>query len=90
MLNLPCYGKYIRNATKSKAFPQQAVEACKGCEMLRIPHCLDNRLTDGCKVVSFMHQSRSTPQKLYFCASGTDFCYELSEPQSYNAAGRIR
>jgi hypothetical protein len=23
-----------------------------GCEMLRIPHCLDNRLIDGSKVVS--------------------------------------
>jgi hypothetical protein len=24
----------------------------QGCEMLRIPHCLDRRLTDGGKVVS--------------------------------------
>jgi hypothetical protein len=23
-----------------------------GCEMLRMPHCLDNRLTDGSEVVS--------------------------------------
>jgi hypothetical protein len=28
--------------------------------MLRIPHCLDNRLTEGGKVVSPMHRTRST------------------------------
>jgi hypothetical protein len=38
----------------------------QGCEMLRIPHCLDNRLTDGCAVVSPTHQSRSTLHKQYF------------------------
>jgi hypothetical protein len=36
--------------------------------MLRIPHCLDNRLTDGGK-------------KHYFSASGTHFCYRLRKPQ---------
>jgi hypothetical protein len=49
--------------------------------MLRIPHCLDSRLTDGGKVVSSMHWSRSVPQKHYFHASGTYFCYKQSEPQ---------
>jgi hypothetical protein len=44
-----------------------------GCEMLRIPYCLDNRLTDGGKVVSLTHRSRCTPQKHFF-ASGTHFC----------------
>jgi hypothetical protein len=34
-------------------------------EMLRIPHCLDNRLTDGGKNVSLTHRLRSTPQKHY-------------------------
>jgi hypothetical protein len=48
---------------------------------LRILHCLDNRLTDGGKVVSFTHWSRSTPQKHYFSASGTHFCFRLSKPQ---------
>jgi hypothetical protein len=46
--------------------------------MLRIPHCLDNRNTDGGKVVCLMH---STPQKHYFSVSGTHFCYRLSKPQ---------
>jgi hypothetical protein len=37
-----------------------------GCEILRIPHCLDNRLTDGGKVVSPTHRPRSTLQKHLF------------------------
>jgi hypothetical protein len=47
--------------------------------MLMIPHCLDNRLTDGCKVVSRTHRPHFTLQKHYFSASGTHFCQRLSE-----------
>jgi hypothetical protein len=50
------------------------------CEMLRIPHCLDSRLTDGGKVVSLTHGPRST-QKHYFSAADTHFCWKLSRPQ---------
>jgi hypothetical protein len=49
--------------------------------MLRIPHCLDNRLTNGGKVVSPMHPPHFTPYKHYFSASGTDICPRLSKPQ---------
>jgi hypothetical protein len=49
--------------------------------MLRIPHCLDNRLTDGGEVVSLTRRSRSTPQKYYISASGTHLCYRLSKSQ---------
>jgi hypothetical protein len=49
--------------------------------MLRIPHCLDNRHTDDCKVVIPMHRLRSTAWKHYFSASGTYFCSRLSKPQ---------
>jgi hypothetical protein len=49
--------------------------------MLRIPRCLDSRLTDGGEVVSLKHRQRSTPQKYYLSASSTNFCYRLSEPQ---------
>jgi hypothetical protein len=46
-----------------------------GCEMLRIPHCLDNRPTDGGKVLSLTHLPHFTPQKhYYFYVSGTHFC----------------
>jgi hypothetical protein len=41
--------------------------------MLRSPRCLDNQLTDGGKVVSPRHWSRSTPQKHYFSVSSTHF-----------------
>jgi hypothetical protein len=36
------------------------------CEMLRILHCVDDRLTDGGKVVSPTYRPLSTPQKHYF------------------------
>jgi hypothetical protein len=50
--------------------------------MLRIPHCLDNRLTDGDKVVSPTDRPRSAPQKhYYFCISGTYFYQRLSKFQ---------
>jgi hypothetical protein len=51
----------------------------QGCEMLRIPHCIDSRLTDGGKVVSLTRRPRSTSQK-HFSTSGTHFCYRLSKP----------
>jgi hypothetical protein len=52
---------------KKKAIPVTGRGGLQACEMLRIPHCLDNRLTDGGKVVSPAHQPRSTPQKRFFC-----------------------
>jgi hypothetical protein len=50
--------------------------------MLRIPHCLDNPLTDGGKVVGPTHQPHFTPQKhYYFYVSGTHVCWRLSKLQ---------
>jgi hypothetical protein len=34
--------------------------------MLKTPHCLSNRLTDGGKVVSLTHRTRSTPKNIIF------------------------
>jgi hypothetical protein len=45
-----------------------------GCEVSRTPHCLDNRLTGGGKVVRPTHRPRSTLQKHNFSVSGTHFC----------------
>jgi hypothetical protein len=59
---------------KSKATLIAGHGGLQGCEMLRIPHCLDSRLTDCSKVVSRTHRPRSTPHKLYLSASGTYFC----------------
>jgi hypothetical protein len=71
-----------RSALQSKrnAIPVSGHVGLQGCDMLKIPHCLDNRITDGGKV-SPTHRLRSTPQKLYFYATGTHFCYRLSKPQ---------
>jgi hypothetical protein len=57
-----------------KAIPVTGREGLWGCEMLRIPHCLDNRLTNDGKVVSLKHRPRSAPSKHYFSASGTHSC----------------
>jgi hypothetical protein len=60
---------------KSKAIPITGLGGLLGCEMLRIPHCLDNRLTYGGKVVSLTHRPHFTPQKHnYFYVSGNVFC----------------
>jgi hypothetical protein len=42
----------INGFLKSKAISVTGRGGLEGCEMLRIPRCLDNRLTDGGKVVS--------------------------------------
>jgi hypothetical protein len=59
--------------SKVKLSPYQVVEAYR-IEMLRIAHCLDNRLTDCGKFVSLTHRPRFTPQKHFFYSSGTHFC----------------
>jgi hypothetical protein len=48
---------------KSKAIPVTGREGPWGCERSRLPHHLDNRLTDGGKVVSLMRRPRFTPQE---------------------------
>jgi hypothetical protein len=50
----------------------QAVEVYRVVR-LRIPHCLDSRLTDGGEV-SPTHRQDSTPEKHYFSASDNSFC----------------
>jgi hypothetical protein len=48
----------------------------QGCEMLRLPHCLDNRLTGGGEVVSLTRRPRSTPQKHLFSSFWYSFLLE--------------
>jgi hypothetical protein len=52
------YGK-----AKGKAIPVTGHGGPLGCETLRVPHYLDDRLTDGCKVVSLTRQLPFTPQE---------------------------
>jgi hypothetical protein len=46
---------------KGKAIPVTGCGGPYGCETLRLPHFLDNQLTDGGEVVSLMHR----PATLY-------------------------
>jgi hypothetical protein len=56
----------VRSKVLGKAIPVTGCGGLYGCEMLRIPHCVDNRLTDGGKVVSPTHRPHFTPQKHIF------------------------
>jgi hypothetical protein len=58
----------------------------QGCERSRLPHFLDNRLTDGGEVVILTCRPPFTPKKI----SGTHLCQRLSRLQGHNTAGRIR
>jgi hypothetical protein len=71
---------------KGKAIPVTGRGGPYGCEPSRIPRFLDNRLTDGGKVVNLKRRPPFTPWKV----PGTHFCWRLSRPQVHSAAGRIR
>jgi hypothetical protein len=53
-----------------KALPVTGREGSYGCETSRLPHFLDNRLTDGGEVVSPTRQLPFTPRKI----PGSRFC----------------
>jgi hypothetical protein len=46
---------------RRKAIPAAGYGGLWDCEMLRIPHCPDTRLTDGDEVVRITRRQRSTP-----------------------------
>jgi hypothetical protein len=54
---------------QNKDIPVTGRGGLYGCEMLRIPRCLDNHFTDGGKVVSPTHWPRFAVQKHYLTAS---------------------
>jgi hypothetical protein len=60
----------ISKAKKGEALPVTGREGPYGCEMSRIPHFLDNQLTDGGEVVSLTRRPPFTPRKI----PGTHFC----------------
>jgi hypothetical protein len=55
---------------KRKAIPVTDRRDPYGCETSKLPHFLDNRLTDGGEVFSLMHWPPLTPRKI----PGTHFC----------------
>jgi hypothetical protein len=68
---------------KNRAVPVTGHRSLQGCEMLRIPQCLDNQLTDGDKVVSLTHW----PLLYSLCYS---FLLEAEQTPGPSAAKRIR
>jgi hypothetical protein len=77
----------ITNVVKeSKASPVTGRGGPQSCETSRLPHFLDNRLTNGVEDVSLMRRPPFTPRKI----PGAQFCYGLSPIQDHSAAGRIR
>jgi hypothetical protein len=70
---------------RGKAIPVPGHGGPKGCERLRVPRYLDNRLTDGGKVVSLTRRPPFTPQE--------DSWYSFllgAESTPASATGRIR
>jgi hypothetical protein len=60
----------VAGKIKGKAIPVTGCGVPQGCEMSRLPHFLDNRLTDGGKVVSLTRRPPFTSRKIprtYFC-----------------------
>jgi hypothetical protein len=55
---------------KGKANPLTSRGGPEGCEWSRLPHFLDNRLTDGSEVVSLKRRLPFTAKKI----PGTHFC----------------
>jgi hypothetical protein len=54
--------------SKSKAISVTGSGSLYGCKILRIPHCLDSRLTDGGKIVSPTHRPLLySPETLFLC-----------------------
>jgi hypothetical protein len=66
VFSVPVYC-YLRQQVKSEAIPVTGRGGLYGCKMLRNQHCLDNRLTDGGKVVSSTHRPLLySPETLFF------------------------
>jgi hypothetical protein len=55
---------YVAEEKKGQAIPVTGREGPKGCETSRLPHFLDNRLTDGGEVVSHRRRLPFTPRKI--------------------------
>jgi hypothetical protein len=75
----------LLSGKRSKTLPVTFRGNRQVCETSRLPHFLENRLTDGGKVVSLKQGPSFTVRQIF----GTCFCQNLSRSQEHNAAGRI-
>jgi hypothetical protein len=55
--------EYVKGKNKDKAIPVTDLEYPSGCEMPKLPHFLDNRLTDGVEFVSLTRRPLCTSQE---------------------------
>jgi hypothetical protein len=53
-----------RNKVKGKGIPVTGHGGPEDCEVLKLSHFLDNRLTDGGEVVSLTHLPPFTPRNI--------------------------
>jgi hypothetical protein len=74
---------------ESKAILITGSGSLECCAMLRIPHYLENRLTDGSEV-SFKHQQRFPPQKLFKSYIWYSYLLEAEKTLGPSASGKIR
>jgi hypothetical protein len=67
MVNNKCeriWKEQVKN--EGKAIPVTGSEGLWSCEMLKLPHFLDNRLTDGGKVVNVTRRPPFTTQENFW------------------------
>jgi hypothetical protein len=70
MNSIAAHKHLLGKGKKGKSIPVTDHGGPLGCEGLRFPQFIDNRLTDGAEVVSFMLLPPFTPRKV----PGTHFC----------------
>jgi hypothetical protein len=58
----------LQTLYKGTAIPVTGRGGPQGCETSRLPHCLDNWLTDGGEVVSLTRRQLFTPQEDSWCS----------------------
>jgi hypothetical protein len=81
----------LDHKVKGKAIPVTGHGGPEGCETSRLPHFLENWLTDGGKVVSLTRRPAGRPAALTLRKfPGSHFYQRRSRPEDQNVAGNIR
>jgi hypothetical protein len=82
-----CMFLLTKQLIKGNAVPVTGCEGPRGCQRSRLPHLLDNWLTDGGKVVSLTHQLPFTPREDSWYSFLLEQCFSTAGPwdQLYRA-----
>jgi hypothetical protein len=62
----------LKDNGSEEGIPVTGREGPQGCEMFRMPYCIDNQLTDGSKAVSLTSRQRFTQNDLLVLTSVRD------------------